>query len=456
MDIGSLVYDHPDLGKFRVHRSAMVSPAVHELERQRIFDRCWLYLGHESEVPNPGDYARRVVAERPLFFARKRDGGLAVFHNTCPHRGALVCRTDRGNAEAFRCFYHAWTFDTSGALVGVPDAEGYGPDFDRGGMGLRSPRFDSFRGFIFVCFDRETEPLREYLAGAAEYLDLVADQDPGGMRVIPGSNRYGIKANWKLLAENSVDAYHTPFTHRSFFDYMAGAGGGDPQAVGNRRGFGRSLGNGHGVMENDAAFGRPIAMWHPRYGEEARAEMQGIKDDLIARHGREKALRMCEKSRNLLIFPNLIVNDIMAVTIRAFQPTGPAGMDVTAWQLVPAGEAGARLRRRLDSFLTFLGPGGFATPDDVEAVESCQQGFRSGGVEWSDLSRGLHREPQGNDELQMRGFWRRWQSLIAGRPHVEQYERGLPPGAVPEVGPSPELAAASERGVCAVEAEGGD
>ena len=444
MDVGSVVHDRPDLGRFKVHRSAMVSPAIHELERRRIFDRCWLYLGHESEVPNPGDYARRVVAERPLFFARTRGGELAVFHNTCPHRGALVCRTDRGNTEAFRCFYHAWTFDTSGALIGVPDVDGYGPDFDRGEMGLRSPRFDSYRGFVFVCFDRETEPLREYLAGAAEYLDLVADQDPGGMRVIPGSNRYSIKANWKLLAENSVDAYHTPFTHRSFFDYMDGAAGGELPAAGDRRGFGRSLGNGHGVMENDAGYGRPVAMWHPCYGEEARAEMQGIKDDLIARHGRGKALRMCEKTRNLLIFPNLIVNDIMAVTIRVFQPTGPAGMDVTAWQLVPAGEAGARLRRRLDSFLTFLGPGGFATPDDVEVVESCQQGFRSGGVEWSDLSRGLHREPRGNDELQMRCFWRRWRSLVAGTPYVEQYERGLPPGAVPETTSSPELTAAAE------------
>ena len=444
MDVGSLVCDRPDLGRFSVHRSAMVSPAVHELERQRIFDRCWLYLGHESEVPNPGDYARRVVAERPLFFARTRDGELAVFHNTCPHRGALVCRTDRGNAEAFRCFYHAWTFDTTGALVGVPDADGYGPDFDRAAMGLRSPRFDSYRGFVFVCFDPGTEPLREYLAGAAEYIDLVADQDPGGMRVIPGSNRYGIKANWKLLAENSVDAYHTPFTHRSFFDYMAGAAGREAPAAGDRRGFGRSLGNGHGVMENDAGYGRPIAMWHPCYGEEARAEMQGIKDELIARHGLDKALRMCEKTRNLLIFPNLVINDIMAVTIRVFQPTGPAGMDVTAWQLVPAGEAGARLRRRLDSFLTFLGPGGFATPDDVEAIESCQQGFRSGGVEWSDLSRGMHREPRGNDELQMRSFWRRWQSLVAGTPYVEQYERGLTPGAVPETAPSPELTAAAD------------
>ena len=280
--------------------------------------------------------------------------------------------------------YHAWTFDTSGVLTGLPGVDGYGPDFDRSEMGLRSPRFDSYRGFIFVCFDRETEPLREYLAGAAEYLDLVADQDASEMRVVAGSNRYSIKANWKLLAENSIDGYHTPFAHRSFFDYLAGAGGGNPTAVGDRRGFGRSLGNGHGVMEVDAAFGRPVAMWHPCYGEDARAEIQSIKDELIARHGLNKALRMCEKSRNLLIFPNLIINDIMAVTIRVFQPTGPAGMDVTAWEMAPAGEAVARLRRRLDSFLTFLGPGGFATPDDIEALESCQQGFRSGGIEWSD------------------------------------------------------------------------
>ncbi len=211
-------------------------------------------------------------------------------------------------------------------------------------MGLRSPRFDSFRGFIFVCFDRETGPLREYLAGAAEYLDLVADQDPAGMRVIPGSNRYSIKANWKLMVENSVDGYHTPFTHRTFFDYMAGTAGDDATAARNRRGVGRSLGNGHGVMENDAVYGRPIAMWHPSFGEEAKAEMQRIKDDLVARHGLDKALRMCEKTRNLVIFPNLVVNDIMAVTVRTFHPTGSAGMDVTAWELAPAGEAGVRLR----------------------------------------------------------------------------------------------------------------
>ena len=445
MDIESLVYDRPDLGKFRVHRSSMTSQEIYELEKRQIFDKCWLYLGHESEIPNPGDYVRRVVAERALFFARNRDGELVVFHNTCPHRGALICRTDRGNAQVFQCFYHAWSFNTSGELIGMPDIDGYGPDFDRAEMSLRSPRFDSYQGFIFVCFGRNTESLVEYLAGAAEYLDLVADQSPAGMRVIPGSNRYTIKANWKLLAENSIDGYHALPTHQTYFDYMANESGGGLGLITNRRGLGRALGNGHGVMENDAAFGRPIAMWHPYFGEAARPEIQRIKDDLIARHGQTKVLRMCEKSRNMVIFPNLIINDIMAVTIRAFQPTGPDGMDVTAWEMAPADETGSLLRRRLDSFLTFLGPGGFATPDDVEALESCQQGFRSGGVEWSDLSRGFHRDPRGTDELQMRSFWRRWQSLVADLPHVERFERGLALGEIPAVSPSPELSVAADN-----------
>jgi p-cumate 2,3-dioxygenase alpha subunit len=110
----------------------------------------------------------------------------------------------------------------------------------------------------------------------------------------------------------------------------------------------------------------------------------------------------------MLIYPNLVVNDIMAVTVRTFMPSSPDQMDVTAWQLAASDEPPIVRQCRLDNFLTFLGPGGFATPDDVEALESCQQGFHAGGVQWNDISRGMNREAVGNDELQMREFWRRW------------------------------------------------
>jgi p-cumate 2,3-dioxygenase subunit alpha len=100
--------------------------------------------------------------------------------------------------------------------------------------------------------------------------------------------------------------------------------------------------------------------------------------------------------------------------VRTFMPTSPGSMTVTAWEAAPRDEQPEVRQRRLDSFLTFLGPGGFATPDDIEALESCQQGFTSGGVEWNDISRGMGRDPQATDEEQMRAFWRRWRDQLDG------------------------------------------
>jgi len=89
-DPENLIIDNPEEGVFRVHRSAMTSLEVLRMEQERIFNKCWLYLCHESEVENPGDYRRRNVAGRPLFFIRGSDDRLRVFLNTCTHRGALI------------------------------------------------------------------------------------------------------------------------------------------------------------------------------------------------------------------------------------------------------------------------------------------------------------------------------------------------------------------------------
>jgi p-cumate 2,3-dioxygenase alpha subunit len=91
-----------DRRRFRVHRSSMTSPQIFEAELDRIFAHSWLYVGHESEIPEPGDYVRRPVGGRPVFMVRgAKTGQVHVFHNTCTHRGAVVCRQDRGNAEVF-------------------------------------------------------------------------------------------------------------------------------------------------------------------------------------------------------------------------------------------------------------------------------------------------------------------------------------------------------------------
>jgi p-cumate 2,3-dioxygenase subunit alpha len=403
-----LVDEDPGRHRFRVHRDTMTSPDIFRQEIERIFMHSWLYVGHESEVPQPGDYVRRPVGGRPLFMVRgAQSGQVHVFHNTCTHRGAVVCRHKSGNAKVFQCFYHAWTFDSEGNLAGVPGRDAYAEGVDFAALALKPvARMESYRGFVFASYDPAITGLETYLAGAKEYLDLVIDSANGRMEIVKGTNEYCIGANWKLLAENSIDGYHAVSTHDTYFKYLVALG---TDLKGGVQGTARDLGNGHAVLEYAAPWGRPIAKWEPLFGEAARDEIAGLRAGLVAKYGEQRASRMADTNRNMLIYPNLVVNDIMSVTVRTFMPSAPDRMDVTAWEIAPTGELAQLRQRRLDSFLTFLGPAGFATPDDIEALESCQQGYVSGGVEWNDISRGMARAPQANDEEQMRVFWRRWQ-----------------------------------------------
>lgn len=416
--LDQMVIDDRQRGIFRVNRRSMVSSEVFDRERALIFDRCWLYLGQESEVPSAGDYRRRAVAGRPLILLRNVDGEVGALYDSCSHRGTRLCRQDSGNTKHFQCIYHAWTFDTHGKLIHVPSDEAYSPEFDRSELGLRRPpAVDSYRGFVFVNFDPDCEALRDYLAGATEYLDLIADQSEIGMRIIPGSNKYAVRANWKLMVENSADGYHARSVHQTYFDYLKSINSLSSSSLSTGRG--RDLGNGHTVLEMESPHGRPVARWAPMYGEDAREEMAAMRRRLVDRLGEDRAYRIADTIRLLFIFPNLVINDIVSLTVRYFEPVVADYMTLDAWALGPAEETEEQIARRLNSFLIFIGPGGFATPDDVEVLEECQRGFRTiDDWTYSDISRGMTREPLMNDELQMRTFWRAWQArmLQLGRP----------------------------------------
>ena len=430
METKDLVIDDSERGLFRYHRSTLTSPRILELERERIFDRCWLYLGHESEVGSPGDYRRRTVAGRPLFFVRGRDDQVRVFLNTCPHRGALICRHDEGNTRVFQCFYHAWTFSTRGELVGTPDAAGYGKGFDRTEMGLRSPpRVDNYRGFYFVSFNQNIEDLPSYLAGTREYLDLIADQSETGMQASRGSHQLSVRSNWKLISENGIDGYHLMPVHRTYFEHISDLirdmpGESVEDSMRNWQPGGVwSLGNGHAVAITSGATGRTVAHWHPLMGEDAKEEIAGIRERLVERFGEERAYRIADNNHFLLIYPNLFIYDLMYTAVRVYWPTAPDRTEVTTWSLFPGGHSSNLLTRRSENSLTLAGPGGFALPDDIEAVESCQDGLRASEVEWNDVSRGMHRQALTSDELQMRAFWRQWHGHMMGLDKVETADR---------------------------------
>jgi p-cumate 2,3-dioxygenase subunit alpha len=412
-----MVEDRPDLGFFRVDRSAMVDEAVFAAERKAIFDRCWLYVGHSSEVPATGDYRARTVAGRPLLMWRGQDGTVRVFLNACRHRGAQVCRVPGGNARGLSCFYHAWTYASDGRLTGLPGEDGYGPDFDRGRFGLASPpRVAEYRGFVFCCFDADAVDLPDYLGGAGEYLDLVADQSPE-MEVVEGVHEYSMSANWKLFVENSLDGYHLLPLHRTYFDYLKSVEDSflDPR----KPTAAEDLDGGHAVITVEGPWARPVARWTPAMGEDNRAYIEAQETALQERFGAERARQIARTDRNLLVFPNLIVNDIMGIVIRTITPTAAGETVISQWTLATKGEPASVREKRLDSYVTFQGPGGLATPDDMEACESCQEGLRTAAESpWSDISRGIHKEAAGgpftaSDEVQQRAFWRRWRDLVS-------------------------------------------
>lgn len=401
-------------GTFRVSRQAFTDQQVFEAERSEIFDRCWIYLGHNSELPKKGSFVTRSVAGRNLIFNRDAEGIVHAFLNSCPHRGATVCREASGMTKNFTCSYHGWVFGADGKNRDLPGVESYAEGFTaRGCANLPEvPRLDNYRGLWFVCFDAAAVSLKEYLGGATEYLDLIIDQSEAGMEVISGTQEYAIRANWKLLVENSFDGYHAVSTHSTYFDYLKNMNG--VLAQSNVVGFAKDLGNGHAVVEYTAPWGRPVANWVPAWGEDKKPEIDALYQRLVDKHGEERAQRIAKHSRNLLIFPNLMIIDVMSVTLRTFYPKAPDYNEVTAWAFGPSEETGWLRKNRLHSFLEFLGPGGFATPDDVEMLEQCQRGYSNAReVGWNDISRGMTKaEPATVDEHQIRTFWRRWEALV--------------------------------------------
>ena len=130
-------------------------------ELERVFGRCWQFVGHESIIPRNGDFVASYMAEDPVIVQRGQDGKVRVFLNRCPHRGNLLCVHDRGNSPSFVCSYHAWTF-TDGELTGVPRLrDSYHGELDRKRLGLVEARCQVYGGLVFACWDAGAVSLDE-------------------------------------------------------------------------------------------------------------------------------------------------------------------------------------------------------------------------------------------------------------------------------------------------------
>jgi benzoate/toluate 1,2-dioxygenase alpha subunit len=419
---GRLVVEDWDGLTFRVNRAAYRSPEVFQAERARVWARTWLYLGHETEIAAPDDFLTRTLGGRPLIFCRDSGGQVRAFLNSCPHRGTVLCRENEGSSKLFQCFYHAWTFRNSGEVAAIPGKDAY----DAAGEGFLDsmrlrpvPRLESHEGFVFVAFDPDVPPLLDHLGDAADYMTMLSEQHAAGMEVLPGIQKYGVRGNWKLAVENAMDGYHFSPTHNTFVGYLRETG----FAVTDDDQYAYNLGNGHSLLVLTGHGGRISMLWEPRFGEDEKRRTEEHRAEMDRRLGPERARYVADESHILFVFPNLLLFDLEGLSIRQLEPASPGRTDVRAWQLAPRGEDAETRALRMKTMVSFVGPGGLATPDDIEAYEAVQRGIEATaadpreGIDFSDMSRGMADEVKGVqgrsiDEGAMRGFWRHWVSAL--------------------------------------------
>ena len=163
-----------DLQRGLIDRRTFADPDIYQLEQERIFARCWLFIGHESEIPNPGDFTTTYMGENPIILCRDAQGQVRAFLNMCRHRGTRLCRADSGNAANFMCHYHGWTYRSDGALDAIPGKEEvYGKSFDLAAWGLvEVAQLDTYKGLIFATFDETAPPLIDYIGHQKAHMDL--------------------------------------------------------------------------------------------------------------------------------------------------------------------------------------------------------------------------------------------------------------------------------------------
>jgi len=191
-------------------------PEIFELEMERIFDRVWMFVGHESEIPNRGDFVTRYIGRDPVIVTRGDEGSVHVLLNVCRHRVARVCNAERGTSVTFECPYHGWTYKNTGQLRGVlAQRLVYGDRLDKAEFSLSRARVGVLHGLIFATWNHDGPSLDEYLGDMAFYYDLVFGLTENGMEVAGPPHRWVVPANWKLAAENfSADSLHTMKAHR--------------------------------------------------------------------------------------------------------------------------------------------------------------------------------------------------------------------------------------------------
>jgi phenylpropionate dioxygenase-like ring-hydroxylating dioxygenase large terminal subunit len=409
-----------------VSRQIFVDDEIYALELERIFARCWLYLAHESQLSEPGDYITTHMGEDSVVVCRTRSGQLDAYLNLCPGCSSVLCRADQGQIEHFRCRLHRWEFTLDGLPVLGAD-QAHPASEAAGDWGLmRVAQLANYQGCIFGTFDPEAPPLADYLGDIRWGLELLFAQ--ADLRVA-GVTRWLIDCNWKFAAENAVNDVTADLVQAARQTAAASVQGRDnaTATASVPPGFTVVTEYGHGLN----------AEWSDEAGLDEADPLQAWRGS-PAVQGRLGSFRMRVRRSNLTVFPNLAASSALR-QLHVWHPRGPTQVEAVLITLTGADEPDEVRRAFARTTQLLSGPAGIPGQDEFEAWTQCTRACRSRLSEhqWLNYQMGLEHGELVDDERtpariesllnehRQLWFYRNWAHALQA-PDWQQWRRTRP------------------------------
>ncbi|HEX4112119.1 MAG TPA: aromatic ring-hydroxylating dioxygenase subunit alpha [Stellaceae bacterium] len=414
-----------------VHRDLYIDQELFELEMQHLFVNTWNYIGHDSQVPNHGDYFSTSIGKQPVLMVRHSDDSVRVFYNRCPHKGTRLTTETCGNTgKFFRCPYHSWSFRTDGSLLAVPlhgeyDNTGFETSTAARGM-IPVAHVHNYRGFIFAKLGATGSDFDEFFGASLSSLDNMIDRSPvGRLEVAGGVLRYMHDCNWKMLVENQTDTMHPMIVHESSAGTAvnvwknAPPGTPKPMAVEIYAPF----------MSSYEFFQKMgIRVWRNGHGHTGVAHsihsdysaVPGYEEQMVKAYGEERAHAILGENRhNTVYYPNVMIKGPIQL-LRIFKPLAADRTLVESWTFRLVGAPDLLLERTCMYNRLVNAPTSVVGHDDLEMYRRQQEGLHCDGNKWVNLQRlyapdEIRRNDQvvtGTSERLMRDHFRAWAEFM--------------------------------------------
>jgi phenylpropionate dioxygenase-like ring-hydroxylating dioxygenase large terminal subunit len=415
----------------RVHKAVYTDPDIFALEMRRIFGRAWIYVGHDSQVPNQGDYQQALIGREKVFMIRDAEGAVHVLFNRCAHKGAELVAFPAGNVGKFlRCPFHGWNYRCDGVLHSVPVRDGYaGTRFDMADPAFsvrRVPRHASYRGFVFASLAADGPDLESFLGGVRSSIDNFCDRAPTGeVEAAGGVFRVWQNSNWKIFFENLNDTSHPMVTHESSVNAARAEYKSLPP--GSEMPFRLHIIEGNGepyefwdrleMVAFDRGHSYMGAIFRPPTDPVSLAHIATLK----AAYGEQRTQDILQVQRhNSIIYPSCSPH----TSFQQLRVIRPIAVDRTLVEIHTfrlKGAPDAVFQRAIVYANVVNSPSSNVMPDDIEVYARSQQGLSGDGGDWVSLHRDAGRDravpggfvANGLSELPMRNQFRAWAEYMA-------------------------------------------